>query len=137
MVNRQARRAHQHLIDKGMREPWQGWEWATEAQIDRAPVRPNGLIKSCKNNLYVVQFFSQYAEGIGEIEHLIIRRNDGSAICPWRDKQRIKNEVLSDGRDRLAIEVFPPEADLINDCNCYHLWVYPLGYKLPFGYFRK
>ncbi|MGB7439578.1 MAG: hypothetical protein WA919_00790 [Coleofasciculaceae cyanobacterium] len=121
------------MIDKGVEEPsWQDWEWATEEEVDNAPVKPKGLIKACKNNKYVVQFFSHFISEIGVVDRIIIKRNDGKAICPWRDKQRIKNEVCANGAKRFAVEVFPPADDLINDANCYHLWVFPAGYGLPY-----
>lgn len=56
---------------------------------------------------------------------------DGSGDIPWNVKQEIKNEIW--GKDRLAIEVFPKEKDLVDVTDCYHIWVLPKGFKLPFG----
>jgi hypothetical protein len=63
--------------------------------------------------------------------HLIVRRIDGAAIHKWHDLQRIKNEIV--GPDRVAVEVYPPEEQLVDRANLTHLWVYPPGHELPFG----
>lgn len=66
----------------------------------------------------------------GLIEHACIR-NDNSTEIPWREKQRIKNELF--GADRVAIEVFPAVEDLVDSAMMYHLWILPPGIRLPFG----
>jgi hypothetical protein len=66
----------------------------------------------------------------GKVEHACIR-NIGSTDIPWRDKQKIKNELF--GRERVAVEVFPAESDLVDEANMYHLWVLPFGFNIPFG----
>lgn len=48
----------------------------------------------------------------------------------WAMKQRIKNMVA--GEERVAVEVFPAESELVDNVDAYHLWVYPEGYRLPF-----
>lgn len=58
-------------------------------------------------------------------------KNDGSFDIPWNIKQEIKNEVF--GKDRVAIEVFPAEKNLVDAADCYHLWIMPKNYKMPFG----
>lgn len=65
----------------------------------------------------------------GEVVHACIRNADNTDI-PWAEKQRIKNELLGEGRT--AIEVFPAKDDLVDEANMYHLWVLPAGMKLPF-----
>lgn len=75
----------------------------------------------------------------GKVEHAVITKMDvdaelsfsGERDIPWSIKQAIKNELF--GEDRLAIEVFPTEKALVDIMDCYHLWVFPKGFKLPFG----
>ena len=67
---------------------------------------------------------------IGAVDHLAIR-NAGSSDIAWRDKQRIKDELL--GPERLAVELFPPASELVDQAMMYHLWVYPEGSPLPFN----
>lgn len=64
----------------------------------------------------------------GRVDHACIR-NAGSTDIPWREKQKIKNELW--GKDYTAIEVFPKEIELVDEANMYHLWVFK-DYKLPF-----
>lgn len=64
------------------------------------------------------------------IEHVAICRKDGN-IVTWSEKQIIKNDLF--GEDRIAIEIYPPVDELIDDNNVFHLWVYEKGYKFPFS----
>lgn len=65
----------------------------------------------------------------GSIEHAAIRNISNTDIA-WRDMQRIKNELF--GANRVAVEVFPPTHELIDEAGMYHLWVLPPGFVLPF-----
>jgi hypothetical protein len=57
--------------------------------------------------------------------HLSIRHQERKAIRDWRHFQRIKNELA--GAEREAVEIFPPESQLVDTANQYHLWVLPEG----------
>lgn len=81
------------------------------------------------NSLYVVHKF--LFEGTEESAmHLSIRHQKRKAIRDWRHFQRIKNELA--GVEREAIEVFPPESQLVDTANQYHLFVLPVGATSPF-----
>ena len=67
---------------------------------------------------------------IGKVEHACIR-NTGNTDIPWSEKQKIKNELF--GKERVAVEVFPAESELVDESGMYHLWVFAEGDKLPFG----
>lgn len=76
----------------------------------------------------------------GKVEHATIIKltKDGTQFSmngerdiPWSVKQEIKNEIF--GEKRLAIEVFPKEANLVDVMDVYHLWVFPKDFDLPFG----
>lgn len=64
----------------------------------------------------------------GPVKHAAMRNAAGTDI-PWREKQRIKNEIF--GRESVAVEVFPKESELIDGANMYHIWIIPD--VLPFG----
>lgn len=64
--------------------------------------------------------------------HLSIHRKDRRRLRDWRHLQQMKNEVA--GRDRWAVEVFPPETKLVDTSNEYHLWVLPEGEPLPWAF---
>lgn len=67
---------------------------------------------------------------LGSIPHLKVRRRDGRDGITWDVLQRIKNDMV--GRDELAIEIFPPADQVVNDANIRHLWIVPPD-LLPFG----
>lgn len=122
---------------------WGPWEWRPQVTDPRNRQRrageargiraPKGLLRACLNHVYSVQFFQKASEW-GTIDHLMIRRHDGGTDVPWADKQRIKDELI--GVERVAVEVYPARADLVDDANMYHLWVLPAGFTLPFGLHR-
>ena len=66
---------------------------------------------------------------IGTVTHLAIRDVAGEPLL-WRHLQRIKNELI--GLERVAVEVYPPVSELVDQANMYHLWVLPEGVQLPF-----
>lgn len=55
--------------------------------------------------------------------HLSLKRRDRSPVRDWRHLQQIKNEIL--GPEEFAVEVFPPESQLVDTSNEYHLWHTP------------
>ena len=57
--------------------------------------------------------------------HLSIRHNERKAVRDWRHFQRIKNELA--GAEREAVEIFPPESQLVDTSNQYHLWIQTQG----------
>lgn len=41
----------------------------------------------------------------------------------WPEMQRIKDELA--GTDATAVEVYPPQGEIIDEANMYHIWVLP------------
>lgn len=112
---------------EGRRRIKRGWNAFVQGP---PPDTVEGAVSSWTNNLYVVLYMPEQTE-IGLVERLLIRRNDGTTNVPWAHKQRIKDELL--GPERVAVEVMPARSELVDDCNCYHLWGLPEGYAMPFG----
>ena len=79
--------------------------------------------------MYNIQHFVSHFDGLGFVDHITIERVDGRDGIPWDHLQAIKNEIL--GEDAWAIEVYPPEAELVNEVNRRHLWRLPFGTPLP------
>ena len=126
--NRAQRRFALKQAKKAMREPWSRWEWRSRA-ADHSEA-PQGLIKACLNNVYSVQFFAHSTDW-GVIEHLMVRRHDAKPVRSWSGLQRVKSELA--GTERVEIEVYPAESQLVDQANIYHLYVLPQGFELPFG----
>lgn len=62
------------------------------------------------------------------VRHLAVSSLSG--IRPtWREMQRIKDELA--GPTATAIEVYPPQAEVVDDADMFHIWV--LRGRLPFG----
>lgn len=57
--------------------------------------------------------------------HLRIKRSDREPMRSWRVLQDLKNAVA--GSERYAIEVYPPESNVTDLVNVYHLWVFQEG----------
>lgn len=118
-------------IKRWMSRPWSAWE-------EQPLIAPSGVCappsvhRATMNNRYLVQISTVRHTVDGHIDHLWIRRHDAEPVRSWSDVQRIKREVLIDGTDRIGIEVYPRDRDIVDAANLYHLWVYPVGFRLPF-----
>jgi len=64
----------------------------------------------------------------GEV-HLAIASLSGDRPT-WWEAQRIKNELAGEGAT--AVEVYPPQSEVVDEADMYHLWTVP---KLPFSIF--
>lgn len=64
--------------------------------------------------------------------HFSFKRQDRAAVRDWRHVQSIKNEIA--GPDREAVEIYPPESQLVDGANEYHLWILPPGQICQLGF---
>ena len=51
----------------------------------------------------------------------------------WWEMQRIKDELA--GKEATGVEVYPPNGEIVDGANMYHLWIVPA--PLPFGLWQK
>jgi hypothetical protein len=124
-MNRHDRRASKVHGRTKMKQTWTPFEHGP------SPVgKVTGAIATFINSKYTVFLCQPSRTAWGLVDRLMIRRHDGGEPS-WRDKQRIKNELL--GPERAAVEVFPPTSELMDEANIYHLWAIPEGTHLPFG----
>ncbi len=128
MSNRQQRRAGIAMERRGLKGDWGLW------RITNLPEGIPGGSGWCKqvrhaqaNNLYVVLVRPFLDEQGNEVIHLAIR-TASNLEPPWRDMQRIKNEIC--GEESTAVQVMPPASELIDEADMYHMWV--LSDRLPF-----
>lgn len=100
----------------------------TDFQPVPIPVSMRGLgaVQAYKSPLYKVTLI----EGIFKntaYSKLVVSAADNQKIPNhWRVLQDIKN--LFWGEDAAAIEIYPPEKDLVDLANCYHLMAVDLDY---------
>lgn len=131
-MNRRDRRANLSVAKK--RQSW-AWEERKPSAADLARHPAVGRMRTAfVNDLYSVQVYD-VSTVLGVVVHLIVRAHDGKSEPPWRDMQRIKNEIT--GSMTEAVQVYPREADVVDQANVYHLFVVPLDAPLPFGLHRE
>jgi len=101
-------------------------------EVTDAPEQIRGD-KCFLNNLYQVnvRFDTEGNEWKGLV-WLSIKRKDKEVIHDWRELQQIKNLLC--GEEREAVEIYPAESRLVDSSNQFHLWVFPEGERVPFGY---
>lgn len=112
------------------RQPWGRWGRRVFRRLTRSGDGGRWLDGCYLNNRYSVQISALVAGG-QEMLHLRVRRHDGAMPRSWADLQRIKDELV--GAERVAVQVFPAASELVDEANLAHLWVFPEGYRLPFG----
>lgn len=68
----------------------------------------------------------RFVPGLGEVTHLRFYHHDGNpSPLSWEELQEGKRD-LGFG-DCLAVEIYPPDAEVVNEANIRHLWVLPPG----------
>ena len=68
------------------------------------------------NDIYIVKRSTEKSGA-----RLSISRRDGEPCHNWNDFQKIKNQIY--GPDVTMIEYYPPESQLLDTDNIYHLFV--------------
>lgn len=84
---------------------------------------PRGLEAYANTMYHVIIRRQSGGPGWPELIHLSIARLDKSASFPWRELQRIKNELV--GSQAQGHEFYPPEDQLVDTANQRHLFVFP------------
>lgn len=118
MDNRKTRRAKHSGFRKELKTAkFDEFENITAQALEMGgfPEKMGKLTGFFKNSIYSVQVYERE-----NCTLLGIRRHDQKASCPWSHKQKIKNYILND--DYYAIEIFPPESELVDQANMYWLW---------------
>ena len=86
------------------------------------------------NNRYQVftRLLENKADPSMDLIWLSIKTHGKDPDPPWRDLQRIKNDLC--GTASTGMEIYPSSDRLVDTSNQYHLWVMRPGQQLPFGY---
>lgn len=120
-MNREQRRLSAKYGRALMKLPPNEFEEISYAEIARTKVNrlPD---KAWKNNHYVVQLYRCERHVFEKhCDKIMIRRNDAEPITEWHVLQEIKNKIC--GEDATAIQVFPPQNELVDVANMYWLFV--------------
>lgn len=103
-------------------------DWLTFSKREDWLKKAPGAIAVYENSKYIVEEWPCIAD-CGYSTRLVIRRFDKEPIHSWTDFQRIKSEIA--GPEKVAIEIYPPESELTDTANIYHLWVISEGVEIP------
>jgi hypothetical protein len=115
---------------------WSQGRWSLKSQCARKATIDgwcSEIREAWANDLYAV-LVRPVETRWGKVWHLAIR-TASNLEPPWRDKQRIKNEIF--GQDISAVEIMPPSNEVIDQADMYHIWVLPEGFELPFSIFDR
>lgn len=108
----------------------------TGTDIDRSEIQkriPPNCLASWTNNRCFVIHWASLETVVGIVDHFTIQGHNAGTLIGWSEMQSAKDDLAIDGRDRVGVQVFP-KSSLIHDLeNVYHLWVYPVGFDLPFA----
>lgn len=125
-MNRHARRAANKAAGKDQPDV------LTDVPPNLWPPHPAGLRRVWRSKKFLVQL---YADAGGGIRLSISRAKIGTlgrwaGEITWDELQMVKREVGLG--DAWAVEIYPPDADLVNDANMRHLWL--LEGRPPFAW---
>lgn len=114
---------------------WPAWQWSDLPNgVPGASGWSADVRRVAENGVFVVLVRDLEDGPFGKLQHAMISTASMTDVT-WAEKQRIKNELF--GRERTAIEVFPPVSELVDEAMAYHLWVFPPGTLLPFTLARR
>lgn len=90
-----------------------------------------------RNSRYQVHLRRLKARDEGpDLAHLSFKRVDSGIFIPYRDKMRIKDELV--GLECEGVELFPARSREIDTANQYHLWVIDdPTFRFPFGFAER
>lgn len=107
---------------------WGDWQSRPVAHGEAGPGWAAEIHTAFKNEVFCVLERSR-PDGV---RHLMISSMSGNRPT-WWEAQRIKNEIA--GADATAVEVYPPQSEVVDDADAYHLWVlaapFPHSLKTP------
>jgi hypothetical protein len=132
---------HQRRVAMSESRKRRSWEWQ-ELPIALASGLPalRNIKRAVRNDFWIVQMY-EFDCATGHLQHLMIRSvehpngPDSGHEPRWVELQRIKNELC--GPDFEAVQVYPRQADVMDQADMYHLFVLPPGAGLPFGLHRE
>lgn len=110
--------------------PWMTWRRIDGEALTRKGGVPHGVTVVWAN-----QWFSVLGRPLAFADteqtgwHLMIRNRPNTPVRSWHDLQRIKDELI--GQHAVAVEVFPPRGEIVDQANLTHLWVVPPSRVLP------
>ena len=116
----QRRFAQRHITRESAKWPLE----LKEVEPDQWPCTTRDMLKVWRSRDFLVQVFLAPAPAVVRLSILRAGLDKGGGWLqdiPWEDLQRLKREAGYG--DHEAVEVFPPDRDVVNVANIRHLWV--------------
>lgn len=102
---------------------WGYWE-ATQLPAGAPGLGWCRLVRAVHRN----KVFAVLDRPVEGARHLAVSSLSG-ARPTWWEMQRIKNEIA--GEDATAVEVYPPQSEVVDGADMFHIWVVPaIGFSL-------
>ena len=139
MVSTNANRDIENVLRRASRfratGRWPEWKWHPVPNgVPGADGWAREIRRAAENGIWSV-LIREVETPWGTVQHAMISSPVAGSEPTWPEKQRIKDTLF--GRDRVAVEVFPPHAAIVDGADAYHLWVLPRGFVLPFTLARN
>ncbi len=118
------RAAQKYLAQENAKWPVELREWPREDWPRPSPK----VLRVFRSRTFLVQEFAADAPAIVRlsINRAAITSDGGwQQDITWEELQRLKREAGYG--DSEAVEVFPPDRDVVNVANMRHLWILPAG----------
>lgn len=110
--------------ERRLRRSGQWGEWERLENTRRGSQGWLGEVDHVRKN----RVFAVLVRDVGTAFHLAVSSLTGDRPS-WPEMQRIKNELA--GPDATAVEVYPPQREVVDDANMYHIWIVgPLPFSL-------
>ena len=133
-LNRSQRReAERYIAEENAKWPTTLKEWPR----DQWPVSLPAVVKVLRSRDFLVQVYPAPAPAIARLSILRAGIDNGGGWLQdigWEAIQRLKAEAGYGEYD--AVEVFPPDRDVVNVANIRHLWILEPG-SLSFAWRGK
>ncbi len=112
-------------LNEGLAGNWGAWERiAVNEKAGKGWIRQ--VNTAFRNRVFAV-LSRDLTNGV---RHLSVSSLSGDRPT-WHEMQRIKNELA--GREKTAVEVYPPSHEVVDGADMFHIWVLPDD--LPFSLF--
>jgi hypothetical protein len=108
-----------------------GWEPLTLFAPEETIHADDPTMQVWANKRYQVLVRTQVTPEGRTVKHLSIHSHDRGPVRNWRHLQQMKNECC--GEDWTGVEMFPPEAELTDTANEYHLFCFPPDAEIGIG----
>jgi hypothetical protein len=109
--------------------------WTSFVRCEPDPLDPESdIYRNSRYQVHLRRFKAQ--DGGPDLIHLSFKRLDRGIFIPYRDKMRIKDELV--GPECEGVELYPARSREVDTANQYHLWIIDdPTFRFPFGFAER